>query len=136
MIHMQMMITTKRVPNLPAVIAINHGHITRQDVEQMYADTEQLLSDAGDRYYRISDVRNMKTDFHEFMGILLSITKDGPFRSGDPHLRVIFVGTNPWIFNMTSVLSRKGLPPKLFETMDEALAYVKNDWQDHLSRSG
>jgi hypothetical protein len=135
MIHMQIMITTTRVPHLPAVIAISHGHITRRDVEQMYADTTRLLADAEGRYYRISDVRNMKTDFRDFMEILLSMGIDGPFRSGDPQLKIVFVGSNPWIFNMFSVLSRKGLAPKIFKTMDEALAYVKADWDAYTAQS-
>ncbi len=136
MIDTLMAITTKRIPHLPAVLATYKGHITRADIEQMYIDTARLLTDAGDRYYRISDVRGVDTDFREFMGILLSISNDGPFRSGDPQLQVVFVGTNQWVLNVRSVMARKGVPPLTFETMDEAFAYIEEDFDGSTKQSG
>lgn len=131
-----MTITTERIPHLPAVLATYRGYITRADVEKMYVDTAHLLADVGNRYYRISDVREVETDFREFMGILLSITDNGPFRTGDPQLRVIFVGTNQWVINVRSVMARKGVPPMMVETLEEAVAYIEADVDGAACRFG
>jgi hypothetical protein len=125
MIDTLMGIQTHRIPHLPAVVAHYRGHITRADLERMYADTARLLADVDGCYYRISDIRGSDTDFREFMGMLVSVRDNGPFRTGDPKLQVIFVGTNKWVVNMQSVMARKGAIPLMVETLEEAIDFIE-----------
>lgn len=122
-----MPITTHKVDDLPVVISTYSGHITPEEVEQMYQDTERLLAEAGDRYYRISDVTHADTTFPEFIKITTSMTKSGKFRTGDPNLQVVFVGTNQWMYNIRNLAQQKGIILPNFFSLDEALEYIQRD---------
>jgi len=122
-----MPIEIKKVDNLPLVIATLTGHVSGEEVEQMYQDTEVLLSDVGDKYYRITDVREADTQFPDFIKMLGSIRQVGKFRTNDPNMKVVFVGNNAWIDNIRTMAQRIGVNMPAFQTMEDAIAYIEID---------
>ena len=128
-----MAIETTRIPNLPAVYARQVGHISIKEVEQMFADSAQLLEDVPPPYYRITDVRESKTDFHEFSRILLATSREGRYRTSDPDLTVVFVGSNKWAQNLRNIVATRGIWIWCFSTLEEALAYIESDLEQRSS---
>ena len=122
-----MPIETQRIENLPAVLATFTAYITVADIEQMYQDTEQLLADAGEKYYRISDVTLAETSFPDFIKITTTMTSQGKFRTGDPNMQVIFIGTNQWMYNIRNLAQQKGIKMPTFFTLEEALEFIRLD---------
>ena len=126
-----MPIITQKVDDLPVVISTYSGYITREEVEQMYQDTERLLSDAGERYYRISDVTHADTSFPDFIKITSSMTQGRKFGTSDPNMQVVFVGTNQWIYNIRNLAQQRGIHLPNFFSLEEAMEYIKLDMSGH-----
>jgi hypothetical protein len=122
-----MPITTEKVDDLPVVISTYSGHITSEEVEVMYQDTERLLSDAGDKYYRISDVTHAETSFPDFIKITTAMTSGRKYGTGDPNLQVVFVGTNQWMYNIRNLAQQKGIRLPNFDSLDKAMGYIRLD---------
>ena len=123
-----MPIKTEKLDNQPIIIATYIGHVTAGDVEQMYTETANLLAGTTGKYYRINDVQDSDTTFPEFVKISSSITEDGPYRTGDPNLQAIFVGTNQWIKNVNNLTKKqKNLTLLTFRTFQKAMEYIEND---------
>lgn len=122
-----MSIVTTKVEDLPVVISTYSGHITADEMEQMYVDTENLLADAGDRYYRISDLTEAETSFADYMKMLAGMRQVGKFRTSDPHMQVVFVGNNKWIYNTRNMAAQQGLTLVAFPNIEDAMSYIKLD---------
>ena len=126
-----MPIDTKRIEGLPAVIATFTGYITADDVEQMYQDTEALLNDVGEQYFRISDVREADTSFPDFIKIIGTLRQDGQFRTNDPNMKAIFVGNNSWIHNYRNIAQNQGITMPAFQSMKNAMEYIALEMAKH-----
>lgn len=126
-----MAIVTTKVDDMPVVVSTYSGYITAEEIEQMYQDTERFLADAGDKYYRISDVTLADTSFADFMKISSSMRQGGKFRTGDPNMQVVFVGTNQWMYNLRNMAAKSGISIPTFFSMDDAMNYIKLDMAGH-----
>lgn len=128
-----MPIETAKVAELPVVISTYTGYVTLDELEQMYVDTERLLADAGDRYYRISDLTEADTSFGDFMKMLASINQVGKFRTSDPNMQVVFVGSNKWIYNTRNFAAQRGITITAFTTMQKAREFIQLDMEKYFN---
>lgn len=123
-----MPVTVERVPKQPVVIAKLTGHLTVQDVLQMYNDSAQLLADvsANDHKYRITDVGRMESSFAEMVAILAEARKHSSFRTTDPNITAILVGeNNEWV-----KLVRESLKQPQYGGVDLALVGSREEAWD------
>lgn len=122
-----MPIETKKLEGKAIVIATYAGHISAEEVEQMYQETERLFGDIEGKYYRISDVREADTNFPDFIKITMSLQQVGKFRTLDPDMKTIFVGTNNWIHNYRNMAQQRGVSLPAFQSMEDAMAFIELD---------
>ena len=119
----------ERFTSEPIVIARLSGHITVEDMENVYADTLELFADdSAPKIYRITDVRQADSNFGEIMKILMA-ARNAPGSSTDPRIKVIFVGSNSWNKMAREALSRNqfgGVNIPIFAEMKDALDYARH----------
>lgn len=116
-----------RPSEAPVVVATLTGHVTIEDMSDVYAETLKLMKPAEDFIYRITDARQADSNFADMLKILMAV-KDSPGSSADPRVEVVFVGTNAWVQMAREFLMRKdygGSAMPIYFEMDEAYHYIE-----------
>lgn len=127
-----MSIQVERIENLPAVLATYDGLIKLDDVEQMFNETAELLSDIVGRYYRISDFRTAQSTFSDIVQIMGQARSNKPGSTNDPNLITnlitIFIGSNEWGEMVRKFFAQSGAKDIPFTTtVEEAITWIEED---------
>lgn len=118
---------TRPSENEAVVIATLTGHVTLEDMTEVYAQTLDLMRPGEAFIYRITDARQADSNFADMLKILMAV-KDAPGSSADPRIEVVFVGTNAWVQMAREFLMRKeygGSAMPIYFDMDEAYHYIE-----------
>jgi hypothetical protein len=125
-----------RLPGEP-IIVVKPALPVEQNIEHVYtidARCDQIASELGGPLYRIMDMRFADLAFSDIL-LFLDLEKEGrPGSLVDPRVRTLMVGHHP----LLKIAARKTLQEldvtvPVFDSMDEALAYVRADAE---ARSG
>jgi hypothetical protein len=125
-----------RLPGEP-IIVIKPALPVEQNIEHVYAvdaRCDQIASGLGGPLYRIIDMRSVDLAYSDIL-LYLDLEKEGrPGSLADPRVRTLMVGYHP----LLKIAARKTLQElnviiPIFDSMDEALAYVRADAE---ARSG
>src|SRR5688572_21236773 len=96
--------TVERIPNEPIIHVTIRGHLSIDDVLDIYQRSDELRKDMPKKIYRITDVIDIQTSFAEMMQILKQATTRGGSSSVDPNINVVFVGNNHWVKLFTDAM--------------------------------
>lgn len=130
-----MTVTLEKLPDEPILLATLSGDVKLEEMEQIYAQTAELLQATHTRLYRITRIENNTTSFMDILKILQAAGKGKPGSSSDPNVTVIFLGSGSLIQFITNALRQPqfaGVKLPIFPTLEEALLYVRYD-REHRS---
>lgn len=120
-----MPVTVKRLKGEPILVARMTGYITCQDIHHIYDLSNQLITDADKKIYRITDVREADSSFTEMIKCIQRPTQKHAASTEDPRVQVIFIGINNWNQFFRNTMQNRGVDIAIFMDMDKALQAVR-----------
>jgi hypothetical protein len=123
-----MAVTVERLPDEPIILAHVSGHMSMDDAKTIFARSAELMQAMSGHIFRITDVREMDTDFGEVLEMLREASQGGPGSTSDPNLSVVMVGGHALTKFFADAMSQKqfgGVAVPVFTEMDDALTYVR-----------
>jgi hypothetical protein len=121
-------ISMKRLEGEPIIHVTLKGHLTIEEVTEVYRRTDEMRKDMPKHIYRIADVSEVSTSFTEMMQILKQATSHSGSTSSDYSITIVFVGTNHWAKLFTDAMRQGafgGREIPIFESVDAAITYVR-----------
>lgn len=123
-----MPVTITRLPNEPIVIVELRERMDLNSVRTMFKQTAEIARDMNQPVYRIANFLNVNVSIREMAAALAEGTKGGPGSPRDRQVPFVMVAGRNRIRFFFEMLRRKeygGIEVPVFDTMDEALAYVR-----------
>jgi hypothetical protein len=129
-----MPVEVSRIPDEPVIIATLRGQIVAEDTQYIFDRTQELRQNMPEHIYRITDVRDATSSFASIIEIIQQGAADRPSSTSDPTVTVVFVGKSQWSKLYIDALRQSEFGQvdiPLFNTLDEARAFIKNDMETH-----
>jgi hypothetical protein len=126
-----MPIEVQRLPNEPIIVVATIGDLTMEGIHEIFARSAEIQQELGGILYRITDNTHLNIDAQDFINIIRMAQvagKEAPGSSADPNIRAVLVADNRWSLLVREALSQPqfgGVFLPIFETMDQALTYVR-----------
>lgn len=120
-----MPIIVERLADEPILIAVYTGHITFEEVLDMYHTSADLIGDDPRVFYRISDTRGATSDFASMLKLVQAANQATAGSSIDSRIQVTYVGTTTWIKFLRDTFAKRGVLMPAFEDMETALESVR-----------
>lgn len=124
-----MPVDVRRLPDEPIIIATLTETIALDDVQIIFQRTEELRADMPSQIYRITDTTDAITSIAEIIRIIKSAADGRSSKTTDPTVTVVFVGKSQWSHLFTEAMKQGEFGKvqiPLFDTLDDALAYVRH----------
>ncbi len=120
-----MPIIVERLATEPILIAVYTGHITIEEVLDMYRTSSELIADDPRVFHRISDTRGANTDFAAMLKLVQAANQANAGSSTDGRIQVTYVGTTSWIKFLRDTFAKRGVLMPAFEDLETALESVR-----------
>ena len=120
-----MPVTVKRLKGEPILVARITGYVTCQDVHHIYDLSNQLITDADKKVYRITDVRETDSSLAEMLECVQHPSQKHMASTEDPRIQVVFIGINSWNQFFRNTMQNRGIDIPIFMDMDTALQAVR-----------
>ena len=122
--------SVEKIPDKPIAIVTYHGHISVEDTRAVFAQVAGLVDVYGSPFYRLTRVSSSDSDtsFDELMRMTVVSSKGIPGSATDPNVTTIFVGQSMYFDLFVDAMQQDsfgGVEIPMFDTMDEAMAYVE-----------
>lgn len=123
-----MSVTVTRIPNEPILVATIEGDVDLSTIQDLFAQSRELMKDMQGHVYRITDTRKAGVTFSELRDIVREAATRTEGSSTDPNVTPVFVG-NQQMLRMTSGLMRQqqfgGIQIPIFGSIEEALEHIR-----------
>ncbi|RMF82543.1 MAG: hypothetical protein D6737_01480 [Chloroflexi bacterium] len=116
--------------NEPIVVAEGRGHVTVEEMVDVFRKTAAIAQTIDGPVYRITDTRYGDTSFIELFQMMIEASKKAPGSTIDPRIRPILLGTSAMVKLAAELVQKEqfaNLSLPLFREMDDALTYIRND---------
>lgn len=120
-----MSVTVYRLDNDPILIATFVGNIDSELMRTMYAQSDALIGE-HETVFRVTDFRQVTTQFEEIMRLFAAATSDIAGSTMDARIRPILLGDNQWSRIAQDVMTRSGdMEIPIFASMGDAMKYIQ-----------
>ncbi len=120
-----MPIVVERLADEPILIAVYTGHITFEEVVDMYRTSAELIGTDPRMFYRISDTRGATSDFAAMLKLVQAANQATAGSSIDSRIQVTYVGTTTWIKFLRDTFAKRGVLMPAFLDLETALESVR-----------
>ena len=120
-----MPVTVTRIEDEPILLARMTGYVTCRDINNIYMLSNQLITSADKKIYRITDVRESSSSFTEMIKCIQRPTQELAASTEDPRVQVVFVGIHSWNQFFRNTMQNRGVDIAVFMDMDKALESVR-----------
>jgi predicted proteasome-type protease len=121
-------ITIEKLPGEPIIVVTCSGHLDRQAMTDMFAQTMTLMQDAK-AIYRIVDYHAVTTPFGDVLRAVQEATANHPHGSTtDPHIKPVMVGGEGWLSQAREAFAKQpfgAVQIPMFNDMAEAVMAVR-----------
>ncbi len=123
-----MPVRVTRLPGEPIIVAEVRDRMDVESIRSIFSETVALASDVDGYVYRIVDFLNAQASIRDMANALVESSKRAPGSTIDPRVKPVMVAGHNRIRFLFDAMRRKefgGIEVPVFDTMDEALTYVR-----------
>jgi hypothetical protein len=123
-----MELTVYQLPDEPIIIATLTGTVTGEGVREMFNQTATIMGDSQERWWRITDVRNVNVSPIDAVMVIKEIVMGGDGSVRDKRVRGFLLGNHQWAKMTQKTLSEPsfgGLDVPVFETIGDAVKQAR-----------
>ena len=127
-----MPVQVEKLPDLPIIVLTYEGHMDVETVKSAFSQSAVIAASVEGMVYRISDVRDSEGTFTDVVKVIKAIRENVLGSSADPKIKGVFVGNNQFARMYADILKQDqfGITTiPFFQTLEEALAYIRVDMQ-------
>jgi hypothetical protein len=92
-----MPVKVEKMADEPILVATLEGHVTVQEMREMFIQSAALVEGMEAPIYRITDTRAANANFMDMLGTVREASAGTPGSSTDPRFKPIFLGTNEMV---------------------------------------
>jgi hypothetical protein len=125
-----MPVNIEKLPDEPIIVATIVGHFDVKMAREVFQKSADLAEQLPGHYYRVTDARQMDIGFGEMMRVIEEASRGNPGSTSDRHVTVVLVGTGDMLKLFADMMKTRqygSTPTPIFKSMDEALAYIRED---------
>lgn len=122
-----MAVMVEQYPELPVIVATVTGKMTIEDARTIFSESAAIMDTMSGPVFRITDVRQMDTDFTEVTAMLKEASHGQPGTTSDPRLQVVMVGGHALTRFYADAMRQSqfgGVAVPVFQHIEDALTYI------------
>ena len=116
------------LPDMPVLKAKLTGNVDLETAETLFTKSAELMGDSGEKFFRITDVRDAESTFADMLKVIKQASQGQPGSTTDPRIQTVFVGSNTWVRLYRDAMRQTrfgGEQLPAFESMGDAMKYVQ-----------